>query len=104
MAGLYDRWKDPSGKVVTSFTIITTQANQKMSDIHDRMPVILAREDEGLWLDPIPIELMELKRLFRPFPSERMEIYPVSRLVNDLTKDSEELIKPLSPSKSQAWF
>ena len=50
-AGLWDGWRDPKGEVVRSCTIITTSANQLLSPIHDRMPVILTRELEPLWLD-----------------------------------------------------
>src|SRR5512138_124256 len=55
MAGLYDRWKDHSGNEVLSFTIITTAANDLMAEIHDRMPVVLSRGDEELWLTPGPL-------------------------------------------------
>jgi putative SOS response-associated peptidase YedK len=104
MAGLYDHWKDHSGNEVTSFTIITTAANELMADIHDRMPVVLAREDEDLWLGPGPLPKEELERLFRPFPSDRMEAYPVSKMVNDLSKDSPELIRPAEANKASKWF
>jgi putative SOS response-associated peptidase YedK len=95
MAGLYDHWKDPYGKEVLSFTILTTAANELMAGIHDRMPVILAREDENEWLEPSPLSKDEMARLFRPYPPDRMEAYPVSTAVNDISKDSADLIKPV---------
>ncbi len=104
MAGLYDRWKDPSGKEVQSFTIITTAANQLMSTIHDRMPVILSREDEERWLAPGPLDEAERERMFRPYPSERMEAYPVSKRVNDISNDSAELVRPLERAQGAQWF
>lgn len=101
MAGLYDQWKDHDGKDVLSFTIITTSANDLMADIHDRMPVVLAHEDEDLWLKEGPLPKEEQDRLFKPYPSDRMEAYPVSRMVNDLSKDSSDLVKPAQLNK---WF
>lgn len=104
MAGLYDRWRGPSGEEVQSFTIITTAANELMSDIHDRMPVVLSREDEGTWLAPGPLERATRERIFAPFPSERMEAFPVSKAVNDISKDSEELVRPLRRAGTAKWF
>jgi putative SOS response-associated peptidase YedK len=104
MAGLYDRWKDPSGRDVHSFTIITTAPNEMMATIHDRMPVILSREDEDSGLAPGPLDETERERMFRPYPSERMESYPVSRLVNDIGNDSEELVRPLPSAAAAKWF
>jgi putative SOS response-associated peptidase YedK len=104
MAGLYDRWKGPSGQEVHSFTIVTTSANELMSPIHDRMPVILSREDEDAWLAPGPLDDATRGRLLRPFPPERMEAYPVSGMVNDLSNDSEELVRPLGGTTAARWF
>jgi putative SOS response-associated peptidase YedK len=104
MAGLYDHWKDPYGKEVLSFTIITTAANELMAGIHERMPVVLSREDEGTWLEPGPLPGDELKRLFKPFPSEKMDAHPVSRAVNDVSNDSPDLVRPTEPVKAEKWF
>jgi putative SOS response-associated peptidase YedK len=104
MAGLYDRWKDPSGAEVLSFAIITTAANELMSSIHDRMPVILSREDEVKWLSPGPLDDGDRERMFLPYPPGRMEAYPVSKMVNDISKDSAELVRPLSQARSAQWF
>lgn len=104
MAGLCDRWKAPSGQVIDSFAIITTEANGMMSEVHDRMPLILRREDEGLWLSRAAIEGEERERLFRPYPSEGMVSYPVSREVNDLSKDSEDLVRPVPQRQEKRWF
>jgi len=104
MAGLFDRWKAPSGEEIHSFTIITTNANDLLSEVHDRMPVILSREDEVVWLEPGTLEAAERERVLSPFPSERMETYPVSRQVNDLSRDSEELIRPVPQAAGRKWF
>jgi putative SOS response-associated peptidase YedK len=103
MAGLYDRWMDPQGREVLSFTIITTAANELMAEIHGRMPVVLSRKDEEVWLTPGELDEDERERLFRPYPSELMEAFPVSKRVNDLSNDSAELVRPVQ-QKGERWF
>lgn len=95
MAGLYGKWKSPQGSEMLSFTILTTTANHLMSSIHERMPVILDRQDEGVWLEQGPLDADELERIFTPFPSERMEAYEVSTRVNDASVEGEDLIDPV---------
>ncbi len=79
-AGLWDRWKDPAGVPLESFTIITTTPNELTSTVHDRMPVILRPRDYELWLShpasekgAPPVPPLELLALLRPFPAERMK-------------------------------
>ena len=93
-AGLWDRWMDPEGQTVYSFTIITVPANERISDIHDRMPVILHRNDEQRWLGPGFSE--ELTGLLKPYPAGLMEMYPVSGLVNSVGNDRAEILEPRS--------
>jgi hypothetical protein len=66
-----------------SSVIITTEANELMGEFHDRMPVILHPEDYDLWLDLDVKDPVLLEALLQPFPSDELEVYPVSRLVND---------------------
>lgn len=94
LAGLWDHWKDPKGEEIKSFTIITTKANDVLSEIHPRMPVILRKEDEGLWLSDQVLTDKELERLSQPFPSGLMISYPVSSSVNSVKNDTEELVAP----------
>ncbi len=94
-AGLWDRWVSPEGKTVESFTIITTRANEKLSRIHHRMPVILPRSAEDLWLDPAVKEPDFLRQLLVPYPDESVRFYPVSTLVNSPRNDTEACIRPL---------
>ncbi len=93
-AGLYDVWQDPQGREVTSFTIITTAPNKVVEPVHNRMPVVLEREDEDVWLDKVtPAE--KLQSLLRPYARENnMEAYPVSERVNNPLHDSPENIRP----------
>ncbi len=91
-AGLYDIWHDPQGQAVHSYTILTTDANDLMAPIHNRMPVILAREDEDDWLDPDISEPERLLPLLRPYPARAMEAYPVSRAVNSPMHDAPDVL------------
>jgi len=93
-AGIYDETKDAEGNVVRTCSIITTAANDLVSDVHDRMPVILPRTAESLWLDNRHFDLEELKKLFQPYPSELMEMYPVSDLVNSVKNNSAACLEP----------
>jgi len=93
MAGLWDTWKDAEGRETNSFTIITTSANEMMSELHHRMPVIIHPEEEKLWIG----EFDEKRHLdlLKPFPSEMMKAYQVSKLVNSPINDNVEIINPL---------
>jgi putative SOS response-associated peptidase YedK len=81
MAGIYETWRDPEGNVINSCSIITTTPNELMADIHDRMPVLLKKEDEDLWLDPGMTEPDMVRHLLVPYQSEEMKAYPVSKAV-----------------------
>jgi putative SOS response-associated peptidase YedK len=94
LAGLWDHWKGPEKEEIRSFTIITTKANDVLNEIHPRMPVILRKDDEGLWLSDKVLTGKDLERLFRSFPSELMVSYPVSSSVNSVSNDAEELVAP----------
>lgn len=93
MAGLWDTWKDAEEKEINSFTIVTTLANSIVSSIHNRMPVILDPEHEKLWLGDY--DEKKLLDLLKPFPSELITMYRVTKLVNSPVNDSEELINPI---------
>ncbi len=86
-AGLWERWIGPEGEEIESCTILTTDANEEVARLHNRMPVILAPEDYATWLgdgqETAPAYLAQLKHLFRPFPVGRLKLYPVSPYVND---------------------
>jgi putative SOS response-associated peptidase YedK len=92
-AGLWDRWKDPAGNVIESCTILTTESNALLKEIHNRMPVILQPEDYDLWLDPGVTDPKQLSPLLKPFDGRLMRIYPVSTAVNKSTNDSSECAK-----------
>ncbi|WP_328590380.1 SOS response-associated peptidase family protein [Niallia taxi] len=77
-------------------TIITTNANDITKDIHDRMPVILKKEDYNQWLNPKIDDYKQLKQLLVPYETEAMIKYEVSTLVNSSKNDGEILTAPLN--------
>ena len=91
MAGIWDKWKDAKGIEINSFSIITTEANELMKNIHHRMPVILPHSEQKNWL--VNYDTDYLFSLLRPYNSEEMEAYPISTLVNSPKNDSEEIHK-----------
>ena len=78
-----------------SCTIITTEANELLKEVHHRMPVILPREAEAVWLDPKIQDTETLLPLLRPYPGGLMEFYPVSRMVNSPANDLPDCIVPI---------
>lgn len=93
-AGLWDCWRDPadaSAPELRTFTIVTTAANDLIRPIHDRMPVILAPEDEERWLDP-SLDAESVRGLLRPFPPSAMRAYACLPLVNDVRNRGPECI------------
>lgn len=92
-AGLWEHWQG-DGHSIDSCTIITTQANDVLSPVHDRMPVMLSPAEYDHWLNPTATP-DDLQALLRPYPSQSMQGYPVSSLVNRPTHDSPDCIKSL---------
>ena len=93
-AGLWEHWQDPKGEAINSCTILTTEANELLQQIHERMPVILNPKDYDMWLDPT-MQIEQLQQLLQPYSSAVMTSYPVSTKVNKPTNDTPELINSL---------
>lgn len=90
-AGLWERWRDESnGQMLETFTILTTAPNSLVSDIHNRMPVILRPEDYDRWLDPRVTNPARINGLLKPFDAALMRLYPVSSRVNHVEYDDAE--------------
>jgi putative SOS response-associated peptidase YedK len=96
MAGLWETWKSPAGERIRSCTIITTESNEVIGALHDRMPVILAEEDWPAWLGETPADEAALKALLRPYPSERIKLWPVGPAVGNWRNDGPELAEPVA--------
>ncbi|MBX9772486.1 MAG: SOS response-associated peptidase [Candidatus Obscuribacterales bacterium] len=95
-AGIWDEWKNDEGVPIRTFSIITTDANKTMASVHDRMPVILAPDAEGLWLDLERKDPAELISLLGPSPDDYIEMHEVSPKVNSVKEDSPDCIEPVS--------
>ena len=91
-AGLWETWGSNGGTLRTT-TIITTAANETVGAIHDRMPVILARDEERRWLSAAAPD--DLQSMLDPYPDDDLEAYPVSRAVNDPSNDSPDVVEPV---------
>jgi putative SOS response-associated peptidase YedK len=94
-AGLWERWTAPDGQTVESCAIITTEANDLVRQIHDRMPVIVDPANYGFWLDPENTDAAALRPLLAPHPSAGMRGFPVSRKVNGGMFDAPGAIVPV---------
>lgn len=94
-AGLWERWKSSDREEIQSCTILTTEANNLLRPIHDRMPVILDSKDYDLWLDPAVQNTEPLQQLLRPYQSEAMTTYAVSTKVNNPANNTPECINSL---------
>ena len=95
-AGLWDVW-EKGGDPLHTYTIITTAENDLIRQIHDRMPVILPKDNREIWLNPESNE-SELKELLVPYDSNKMEMYKVSDVVNSWKNDVEECFTPSADS------
>jgi putative SOS response-associated peptidase YedK len=98
-AGLWDQWTDKkTGDNILSSTIITTDPNILLTQIHNRMPVILSKGHIKLWLSVGPVPETALMECLRPYPDEEMEAYEVPNLVNNPLNYVSKLIMPLFTS------
>jgi putative SOS response-associated peptidase YedK len=101
-AGLWDRWKDPTGQWMKSCSILTTTPNDVTSTVHDRMPVILVPDGYDLWLDPGMTNTAAATELLEPYDARLMRCYPVSTRVNHVVNDDEECARPVELVQTQA--
>jgi len=95
-AGLWERWVREKDDFIESCTILTTEPNDLLEPIHNRMPVILDAKDYDLWLAPNVQEVSRLKPLLHPFPPEQMTYYLVNLRVNNPRHDDRLCVEPLS--------
>jgi putative SOS response-associated peptidase YedK len=94
-AGLWERWQEPGGEPIDSCTILTTEANDLMRPLHDRMPVILAPVDYDRWLDQGRHDREELCSLLAPCPSELLVAFPVSSYVSNAKNEGPKCLEPV---------
>jgi len=94
-AGLWERWQAPEGAPIESCTILTTEANELLRPIHDRMPVILDEAGHEPWLDAD--QSRSVAGLLRPFPVERMAAYPIGSRINSPRNDDAGVLERVEP-------
>jgi putative SOS response-associated peptidase YedK len=95
-AGLYDVWITPRGEELSTFTVITTEADPFMARLHHRMPVVLERDLEDDWLDPEITSTSDAVGMLERSAGVPRDAYPVSRMVNKPSVDGKELIRPMA--------
>ncbi|WP_129665696.1 SOS response-associated peptidase [Phytoactinopolyspora endophytica] len=104
LAGIYEFWRNPDkprdddDAWMTTFTIITTNATDDVGHIHDRMPMTVSRDNWRNWLDPTINDPDDIHALMAPPPAGSLDLYPVSKAVNNVKNNGPELIEPLPPS------
>lgn len=94
-AGIYTIWKSSQGQELKTYAIITTEPNELMAEIHNRMPVILEPDNEAAWLNPDETEASRLLPLLTPYPAKLMQAVAISRAVNNPKNNFPELLKPV---------
>ncbi len=90
-AGLWESWRPKEGEALETFTILTTDANEIVAPVHNRMPVILARKDYARWLEPAAAERLPVD-LLRPFPAEQMVGWQISDRVGNVRNNDPDLL------------
>lgn len=100
-AGLWDGWRDPNGQWIRSCSILTTTPNAITAIVHDRMPVILHRDDYDLWLDPRMTNVEAVSELLKPYEARFMRSFPVSSRINQVGNDDEACSAPIEIAETQ---
>jgi len=94
-AGVWDRWRGPSGQWITSCSILTTTPNAVTSVVHDRMPVILDPGNYDVWLDPGMNNVEAASEILKPYDARLMRCYPVSARINHAANEDAECAAPI---------
>ncbi len=94
-AGLWDRWSKGPIEPIESFTILTTSPNDKLAELHNRMPVILTSEAIDLWLDPTVDDASRLTQVLKPIGGAEFDFFPVSKMVNRPSNNTARCVAPI---------
>jgi putative SOS response-associated peptidase YedK len=109
LAGIYSEWTHSgTGEIIPTFSIITTEANELMAEVHNsgkRMPAILNRDEEKKWID-ISISASEALSLLKPYPTGLMKAHTISPLINNknINRNTPELIRPYDYKSTNLLF
>jgi putative SOS response-associated peptidase YedK len=101
-AGLWETWTGPNGEEVDTAAIVTTRANQTLSPLHERMPVIIPPEAFDLWLNCMNVDARTAEALIIPAAEDQLEFWPVSQLVNRVANDSPKLLDRIVPGEAKS--
>lgn len=93
-AGIWSEWTDKDGKKFNAYSIMTTEPNKEMKDIHNRMPCILHEEDQEAWL--LAEDDNDIEKLLRPYEDGGLELFEVSKEVNNVRNNRGELLLPIN--------
>lgn len=98
LAGLWESWQPPTRDApsLRTFTILTGSPNATVAPLHDRMPIVLDRDEWSTWLDPAVDDVGVLESMLDPAPDDLLEAWPVSFAVNELGRKDAELVVPLA--------
>jgi putative SOS response-associated peptidase YedK len=100
-AGLWDGWKNAEGQWIKTCTILTTTPNAVTSAIHDRMPVILRKDDYDVWLDPGMTNVQVISELLKAYDARLMRSYPISTRINHVANDDEDCSRSVELVETQ---
>jgi len=103
-AGLWEHWQDANGNELETCTILTTEANELLAQLHERMPVILPAEHYDPWLDPSLQDADRVTPMLTPYPAEFMIDYPVSPRVNSPQHDDPTCLEPVNGEQGTLAF
>jgi putative SOS response-associated peptidase YedK len=105
LAGLWEIWREPASKEpIESCSILTTQANESISTLHNRMPAVLEPEQCDAWLDPSCEDTEQLQATLRPAPEGILKFHPVSTRVNSPRHDDRDLVTEVAPARAEGLF
>jgi putative SOS response-associated peptidase YedK len=91
-AGLWEEWNPKDAEPMLSCTMITTDANKTIAEVHNRMPVIIGDEDLPAWLGEENTAPGQLEKLLMPFPGSRVKLWPVPKAVGNIRNQGDELL------------
>lgn len=95
-AGIWEVWHDHEGGELHTYSIITTEPNAEMTEIHNRMPVILHQEDEDAWLDAPADDQAAIEQFLHPYEDHGLDMFEVSTEVNVVRNNDNKLILPIN--------
>lgn len=104
MAGIWNTYIKEDGSKVHTVAIVTTHSNEMMSKIHERMPVILNKKGEDVWLNPSIKDQKELEKVLVPYATDKMKMYKVSKKINSPSYDIEDAIIEIKDEDDDTLF